>query len=120
MVIICIRDAMLCLPGRATLTSLPQAVLEMVVNKLEYFDKACCFPVTYMIQEGDQMKCHVIEIVRDCAESPGVVLQSHAARSEYGPREVDHRSHKWQPFTPTNPLSDDTQAQQRLSPAPFK
>ena len=37
-------EAMLCLLGRATLTALPQEVLEMVVNKLQVDDKVCSVP----------------------------------------------------------------------------
>ena len=36
---------MLCLPGRATLTLLPEGMLEMVVKKLDLNDKVCSLPV---------------------------------------------------------------------------
>ena len=44
----------LCPHGRAALTSLPQEVLEIVINHLHGNDKVCCLPVP-----SQHESCHV-------------------------------------------------------------
>ena len=84
------------LSDRETLTSLPQEVLEMVVNKLHVDEKvysfACACAFMHCIG-AINCKSQYLR-VRGCIESAGGVLQSHAARFEHGPCEVDHRSLK--------------------------